>query len=118
MTREGRELTAGEREWLILGLRTVATGEAWGGGRWVDTGTGLIEPRDSLVDPRPLLDQVDSLRVVGRCECGDPRCHTIRFQHYERGKSVAIVSHSTDDGRLLVIHVHEQTGLLAELEIV
>jgi hypothetical protein len=113
-----RELTPQEREWLVLGLQTLATGEAFGGGRWIECESGSVKSVDSPVDPEPYLSQVSSLRVIGDCPCGEPKCHTVRFQHYERGKSVAIVCHHTSDGRQLIINVHEGTGLLAELEII
>ena len=36
MEETDRPLTEEERDWLILGLKTLATGEAMGGGSWVD----------------------------------------------------------------------------------
>jgi len=115
---EARELTPQEREWLVSGLRTLATGEAFGGGRWIECESGSVKPLDCPEDPGPYLGQVSELRVIGNCPCGEAKCQTVRFQHYERGKSVAIVCHHTGDGRQLIIHVHERTGLLAEMEII
>jgi hypothetical protein len=42
----------------------------------------------------------------------------VKFQNFETGKSVALVCDSTDDGRMLIIHINEDNGLIAELEII
>ena len=113
-----REVTKQERNWLIKGLSTLETGKYFGGGRWIDSETGKQKPLDEPIDPDYLLGQVDHLRVVSKCDCGEPDCHTVRFQNFESGKSVALVCDSTDDGRILIIHINEDSGLLAELEVI
>ncbi|MCG0279053.1 MAG: hypothetical protein L5656_11125 [Thermanaeromonas sp.] len=64
------------------------------------------------------MAQIEGLQVVDMCRCGDPGCHTVRFQHYRPGKSVALVHTNTLDGRQLVVFVDEETGLLTELEVI
>ena len=113
-----RSLTEQEREWLCLGLVTLAKGEAWGGGNWIEIETGKVKPKDEPIDPQRWIDQIDGLRVVGQCQCGEPNCHTVQFQHFVPGRVVGIVAYHTDDGRHLNILVNEDTGLLAELEVV
>ena len=114
----GRPLTLQERAWLVEGLQTLAAGEHFGGGQWTDAETNTVKPRDEPVDPAPYLAQVDSLRVVGRCECGEINCHTIRFQDYGLGEHSALVMSRTDDGRLLIISISEATERIVELEVV
>ncbi|QQS42118.1 MAG: hypothetical protein IPM63_04010 [Acidobacteriota bacterium] len=110
-------MTEQEREWLVLGLETLRTGEYFGGGNWVDLETNKAKELDQPLDPQPFLQQIDELRVVDKCPCGEARCHTVTFQNFEIGKSVAIVCSSTKDSRMLIIHINEDTGRLAELEI-
>ena len=113
-----REITKQERDWLIKGLNTLETGQYFGGGRWIDTKSGETKPIDEPVDPKYWFNQIDNLRVVGKCDCGESNCHTVKFQNFESGKVVALVCDSTYDGRMLIIHIHEDSGLIAELEII
>jgi hypothetical protein len=113
-----RELSVQERDWLTQGLHSMATGEYRGGGIWVDLKTGKTVPKDDSIDPAPYLEQVPSLQIVGQCSCGDSTCHTVRFQNYAKGRSIALAQYHTDDGRMLIIHVNEDTGKIAELEII
>ena len=113
-----RELTEQEKKWLIRGLETLKTGEYFGGGRWVDLDTNETKKLDEPVDAEFFLQQIDELQVVDKCLCGDATCHTVKFQNFKRGKSVAIVCSSTEDKRMLIIHINEDTGHLAELEII
>ena len=113
-----RALTEQEKEWLLRGLKTLGTGEYFGGGNWIDTETNKRLPLDEPVDPQHLINQINNLRVIGECGCGEPNCHTVQFQNYERGKSAAIVCYHTEDKRMLIIHVNEDSGQLAELEII
>ena len=112
-----RELTEQEKNWLIRGLETLKTGEYFGGGNWVDLDTNETKELDVPLDPEFFLAQIDELRVVDKCPCGDATCHTVKFQNFEIGKSEAIVCSSTEDKRMLIIHINEDTGKLAELEI-
>ncbi|SMB96919.1 hypothetical protein SAMN00808754_1708 [Thermanaeromonas toyohensis ToBE] len=113
-----RPLTEEEREWLRQALSLLSTGEYLGGGRWVDAETGQVLPLDPPIDPEPYLAQIERLQVVDMCRCGDPGCHTVRFQHYRPGKSVALVHTNTLDGRQLIVFVDEETELLTELEVI
>jgi len=100
-----RALTEQERNWLVRGLNALGTGEYFGGGRWIDTKTNKRKRLDDPVDPTSLLNEVDDLRVIDECDCGEPNCHTVKFQNFERGKSAAIVCYYTEDSRMLIVHV-------------
>jgi len=113
-----RSLTEEEKRWLRQALALLSTGEYLGGGRWVDVETGETMPLGPPVDPEPFLKQLDSLLVVDECRCGDPNCHTVRFQHYRPGRSHALVHTETDDGRQLIVFADEETRLLTELEVI
>jgi hypothetical protein len=82
----------------------------------VNEETGV--PLDPPVDPAPYLAQVDELVVVDQCKCGQPGCRTVSFQHYRPGRAVALVHTETEDGRVLIVGVDEETDGLAELEVV
>lgn len=104
-----RKLTVQEKKWLIRGLNSLKTGEYFGGGRWVDMETGETLPPDEPIDPQPFLEQINNLRVIYKCKCGDKNCHTIHFQHFRKGKSVAIVNYYTEDDRMLIIFIDEES---------
>lgn len=86
----------------------------------MDVESGEVLPLDDPIDPLPYLTQIQELRVVSKCGCGDPNCHTIRFQNFGPGPrtSVAIVTYHTEDDRMLIIFEDEETGMLSELEII
>jgi hypothetical protein len=113
-----RELTSQERAWLRSGLASLATGEYFGGGSWINTETGAAKPLDEPVDPSYWLEQIDTLRVVGQCDCGEPNCHTVQFQDFETGSVRGLVSYHTEDGRILNILINERTGRIAEPEVI
>jgi hypothetical protein len=113
-----RELTEQKKTWLRRGLESLSRGEHWGGGTWIDTKTGKTKPRDEAIDPQFWLDQIEGLRVVSQCNCGEPNCHTVQFQNFKSGRVAGIVTYHTGDGRHLNILVNEDKGLLAELEII
>jgi hypothetical protein len=113
-----RELTEQEKNWLIDGLKTLETGEYFGGGRWIDLDTNETKEHDEPIDAEFFIAQIDELRVVDKCTCGEANCHTVKFQNFEVGKSVAIVCSATEDKRMLIIHINEDTDKLAELEII
>ena len=113
-----RKITEQEKKWLIRGLNTLKTGRHLGGGLWVDIKTGKTLPLDKPIDPNPFLDQIDDLRIVYKCKCGNENCHTVHFQNYRRGRSDAIVNYHTKDERLLIIFADQETGKLSELEII
>ncbi len=113
-----RPLTKQEKDWLLRGLETLETGEYFGGGNWVDVENNCRKELDKPVDPNFLLEQIDELQVIEMCSCGEPNCHTVKFQDFETGKSVAIVCYHTEDKRMLIIHINENNGKLAELEII
>ena len=113
-----RKLTKQEKDWLMQGLKCLETGEYRFGGKWEIGETGKIKPLDPPKDSAAYLQQIDDLRVVHKCKCGDADCHTIRFQHFEKGKCGVIVSNSIEDGRMLIIDVNKETNLLAGLELI
>jgi hypothetical protein len=101
-----RSLSEQERTWLGRGLAVLQTGKH----RYGDS--------SRAVDTRRYADQIDGLRVVHQCECGEPTCHTVHFQHFRRGRSIALVDTTTEDGRMLIVLVDEDTDMLAELEVI
>jgi len=114
-----RKLTRQEKKWLSRGLKSLETGEYFGGGRWVDVETEKVKPLDEPVDTAFFLQQIDGLKVVSKCDCGDKNCYTVMFQHYRPGKKIStIVSYFTEDHRMLNIDVDEETGKLVQLEII
>ena len=113
-----RKLTKQEKDWLIQGLKWLETGEYNLGGKWRIGATGKIKPLDPPKDSASYLQQINELRVVHKCKCGDIDCHTIKFQHFEKGKCGVIVSNSIDDGRMLIIDINKETDFLAGLEII
>ena len=113
-----REITQQEKDWLVSGLNTLETGEYNGGGNWVDLETNETLPLNEPIDSEFYFKQINDLRAKEKCPCGDKTCHTIKFQHFEMGKSVGLVTYHTDDKRMLIIHVHEDTNMIAELEII
>lgn len=54
----------------------------------------------------------------GGCGCGNPACETVFFQHYRSGRVAPLVQAETDDGRVLIVYVDEETKKLVELEVV
>lgn len=113
-----RPLTDQEKAWLRQALSLLPTGEYLGGGRWRDVKTGETKPLDPPVDPEPYLAQIEELVVVDRCRCGNLKCHTVDFQHYRPGRSVALVHTNTEDGRELIVFEDEETGKLTQMEVV
>jgi hypothetical protein len=113
-----RPLTKQEKDWLLRGLKTLETGEFFGGGNWIDVENKRRKKLDKPVNANFLLEQIDELQVTEKCNCGEPNCHTVKFQNFEIGKSVAVVCYHTEDKRMLIIHINENNGKLAELEII
>lgn len=113
-----RPLTEQEKDWLRQALALLPTGEHMGGGCWHDPILGGALLPDSPIHPEPYLAQIDNLVVTSRCECGDPGCHTVHFQHYRKGKSVALVHTTTGDGRQLIVFIDGETRMLSELEVI
>ncbi|MFC1579489.1 hypothetical protein ACFL4N_01100 [Thermodesulfobacteriota bacterium] len=114
-----RELTDQERGWLVSGLKSLSEEHQVPPvhRHYISAGkTVLDEPE--LIDPKPLIEQIDGLLVVSECRCGQPSCHTVQFQHTEQGKLETIVNHYTDDGRMLNIDINEETGFIAGLEVI
>ncbi|MBC7324172.1 MAG: hypothetical protein H5T99_02510, partial [Moorella sp. (in: Bacteria)] len=113
-----RPLTEEEKGWLREALALLPTGEYMARSRWRDPILGGTMPLDLPIDPGPYLAQIDELVVTSRCDCGDPRCHTVTFQHFRQGKSVALVHTTTGDGRQLIVFVDADTRMLSELEVI
>ncbi|MBU1024320.1 hypothetical protein KKB99_08580 [bacterium] len=70
------------------------------------------------IDRKNLESQVDSLMVIGICQCGDPDCHTVQFQHYSPGLSSPAIQTRLKDGRSLSIFVNHKSGLISGLQVV
>lgn len=102
---------------MELVLSTLPTGRYAGGGYWVDCETNQLKPLDEPIDSSPYLAQLDSLRVVGRCGCGQIDCHTVYFEHFEPGTTVNLAILITRTGDLLTVGVDLATDRLTELEV-
>lgn len=117
-----RKLTQQEKKWLRRGLKTLPKGEYFGGGKWIDVKTGKIKPKDKPLENKKYLEQIDGLRVIKKCKCGEKSCHTITFQHYKDGyhggRSVLLAESHTEDGRMLIVFADRKTKMLTELEII
>lgn len=112
-----RKLTKQEKDWLIKGLEYTQTESCLQRRRLTAKALGKsveIKPSDLNV----YLVQIDNLRVVKICRCNEPDCHTINFQHWQRGLSRAISVSQIEDGRMLIVEVHKETNLLSGLEII
>ena len=70
------------------------------------------------VERKDLESQVDSLVVIGICQCGDPDCHTVQFQHYSPGQSLEIIKTDLEDGRTISISINQKSGQISGLQIV
>lgn len=70
------------------------------------------------VEPEELRSQIDSLVIIGKCQCGDPDCHTVQFQHFQPGCSYKIVETKLEDDRTMRIFINGENGLLSGLEII
>ena len=101
-----------EKEYLLRGL--VMLDEAKPIPIPGEDGTGAV----AWIYKEELVMQIDSLVVIGRCQCGDPNCHTVQFQHHRGGHSEKIVELALDDGRTLSIYVDRERGLLSQLEVI
>jgi hypothetical protein len=66
----------------------------------------------------PSLDQLDSLQVVGKCECG---CASVDFQHLKPGEIAEVVADAigeTRSGETVDVIVFALGGNFVALEIV
>lgn len=112
-----RKLTKQEKEWLIKGLEYSQTEEylkarkrrAEVAGKSTDINSPEIEF---------YLKQIENLRVIKKCECGDADCHTVRFQHSKRDECRTLVVTQIEDGRMLIIDIDKETKMLAGLEVI
>lgn len=112
-----RPITDQERAWLARGLESLRATQ--------DLDRFVIEPKTQRkllpgesLDPQPYLRQLDQLRVIKKCNCGQKNCHTVTFEGYQRHHSHLLVHHKIDDGRRMMIMIHEDTHALVELEII
>ncbi len=97
-----RPLTSEEKAWVERALRE--------------------EPDLQGQDITKFLSQIDSLRVNEACDCGDPQCRSVRFQHYRPGFSYgladAIMNKGTAQEFLVMLFADHETGLLTEIEVI
>ncbi len=112
-----RKLTKQEMDWLIFGLEYSQTDEYLKRRKQTFKSAGKSTNIKSP-DLKFYLEQIDKLRVVRKCKCADPDCHTIKFQNFERGKCAVIIDAQIEDGRLLMIDIHKETKFLAGLEVI
>lgn len=116
MLAENRSLTPRERERLTRALNTLPTGTYFGGGRWVYH--GRTKPLDEPIDPAPYLGALDSLRIVSRCGCGEPFCHTVQFQRFRAGHTRVFIHIDTEADLDIITFVDEDSRELAEMEVI
>lgn len=90
-----RPLYLNERRYLTLGLRELLN--------W---------------DNERIEKETKYLRVVSMCDCGEPTCLDIMFQHHVRGETRGLGHMFLEDGRILIIHVHPEKNKISELEII
>lgn len=66
----------------------------------------------------PSLDHLDSLQVVGKCECG---CASVNFRHLRPGQFPSVVADATGEtptGERVTVLVFASEGQFTSLEIV
>lgn len=105
---EPRPLTEQEKEWIKKCLSTLPKKKVF------ISKDGIFLPP---TNPKPYLEQIDSLIVIDKCSCGDPNCHSIKFQHFQEKGSYAIAITSLEDGRFAILYTNEE-GFLSELEVI
>ena len=97
-----RELSAKERYFVLEALRQ--------------------EPDLSDAKRLHFLSQVDSLRVIEECDCGDPSCYSVRFSNSEIGYSLGfadgIVYEGTKEEMRIILFLHSESELISEMETV
>ena len=95
----------------LSAVRPVSTEERavlWRAIRYAPTGS----------DEAPSLDQIDSLQVVSKCQCG---CASVEFQHLKPGEIAELVADGigeTSSGEHVGVLVFALGGKFTGLEIV
>jgi hypothetical protein len=87
-----RLLTKQEKEWLDRGFEAYKAGKDI---RFKSQSKTI--PNTAGLNLDLLVQEIESLRVISKCDCGDPECHTIRFQNYEPGYSREIITYHTEE---------------------
>jgi hypothetical protein len=105
-----RPITQEEKEFLIRALGMLSSDEPIP----VNDASGKAV---NWVQKDDLVFQIDTLVVIGRCQCGDPDCHTIQFQYHRSGFSEKILEMVLEDERILSIYIDKEKGYLTCLEI-
>lgn len=108
-----RSISTVEKEYLLFGISTI--GENGNPIPLLGEDGSTVE---HMIDRGNLESQVDSLIVIGICQCGDPDCHTVQFQHYSSGLSSEVFKTELEDGRTMSIFINQKSGLISGLQIV
>ncbi len=95
-----RKLTHQEVEWIQIALSD--------------------QHKEFGLDINDYLSQISSLRVIEECDCGDPTCHSVRFQNYEAGNSHGFADGTAKDkdnkAFMVTLFVNSATNMISELE--
>ena len=97
--------------------RELTATEKW----WVEEALNQ-EPEVSDLEKATYKLQLENLKVIEECDCGDPNCGSVKFSDYVQGHSVAIADaiihkHSSEEF-LVILFINEVSDRFSELETV
>jgi hypothetical protein len=110
-----RKLTRQERIWLLRGLRSLKACQVKD--KKLKGKHSILGKFFKNIDVKKTLKTLNELKVIGKCGCGDPKCHTVQFQHFKPFQSIGFVDR-TGDHRYLLIGFDKKTKMLTELEVI
>jgi len=88
---------------------------------WIEA---TLAQEDSLSDDKKrfYLEQLPHLRVSEECDCGNPKCRTVRFADYAKGCSTIIaqgvVHENLPEQLTIILFVNKDNDRLCEIETV
>jgi hypothetical protein len=110
-----RKLTRQEKIWLLRGLRSLKAYQFKD--RKLKGKHSILGKFFKNINVKNALKTLDSLRVISKCGCGDPKCHTVQFQHFKPFQSIGFIDR-TGDHRYLLIGFDKKTKMLSEIEVI
>jgi hypothetical protein len=108
-----RPIAGFEKDYIIKGIESLGNNGSPIPVELEDGKAGIF-----WLDNDEFINQLDSLIIIGKCQCGDPECHTVQFQHYRAGYSIKLVEMILEDGRIMRIFINRELGLVSGLEII